>query len=153
MFPWCISNLSLNSLFLLLWKRWCYLCWYLYSLYFFVQFYLLRYFAFLRSLQLLFNYFILTSITLSSLLLLFISAVHYWYIFISFNVVFASFAALYHTRVSFLPKNSLLCVFLLLVFSYSSTKYFNSSSDISGHYPLLVLFLNDFIKGSIDPHA
>ena len=55
MFPWCILNLSLSFLFLLLLKSWFYLHWYLYSLFLFVAFFLLPYFALLYSLHLLYS--------------------------------------------------------------------------------------------------
>ena len=55
MFPWCILNLSLSSLFLLLLKRWYYFHWYLYSLFLFVAFFLLPYFTLLYSLHLLYS--------------------------------------------------------------------------------------------------
>ena len=62
-----------------------------------------------------------------------------------------------HTKASFFPKYPFLRVFILIVLQCSSKKYFNSSSDISGHSLLvtnrLVFFLHDFIRCCLDPHA
>ena len=68
-----------------------------------------------------------------------------------------------------LEKRKLMCLFhphfldvyilpilTIFIFPYSPKKYFNSSSDISGHSPLvtnkLVFFLYDFIRCSFDIH-
>ena len=50
----------------------------------------------------------------------------------------------------------ILPILTIFIFPYSPKKYFNSSSDISGHSPLvtnkLVFFLYDFIRCSFDIH-
>ena len=124
---------------------------FVFSLFFFVDFFLLPNFSLLYSLHLVYFahlclYFCTTQLSILD--------TYSYLLNLSFLL---SLSCNTQTRTSFLPKYLFLRAFTLLIFPYSSKKYFNSSSDTSDHSSLvtnrLVFFLHDFIRCSFDPHA
>ena len=150
MFPWCILNLSLSSLFLLLLKRWYYLHVYLYSLFLFVAFFLLSYFALLHILHLLYSvhlclYFFTTQLSILdtylyllklSLLLLLSSNKLELHSFPSIYFFEFLYYLLFHTLLSNI--SALLLIYLAILHWWQIG---------------CCSFLHDFIRYSFDPHA